>query len=120
MKKANFLGFKNAAEMINYLKSTGNCNMETLIKTLHTYSPDNEPYLPEKMYKFTDGPFKGHKFISTAPNVKLMNEYPWFTLEFIDGRFKGLKCSNIISYDRNIIEIKEPKWVQLLKGTYGY
>lgn len=69
-----------------------------------------------KMYRFLDGPFKGSLFLCSAPDTKLMNEQPWFEVEFISGPCKGIKTSSLVTYDRKVISL-EPTWRKLLSTS---
>lgn len=111
----NYMGFKNASEWLRFFISTGKCNAETLIKLAHI-NISGKPYLTPRLYRFLDGPFKGSLFTCTAPDLSLMNEHPWFEVEFISGPCKGLKTSSLITYDRKIICL-EPTWQKLLSNA---
>lgn len=117
MMKENFnkglraLGM-TTSEYIKLLRSTGKCDVESLINMLHIKFSDGTVLEP-KLYRFLDGPFKGSLFLCTSPDVGLMNEHPWFEVEFISGPCKGIKTSSLITYDRKIICL-EPTWHKLL------
>lgn len=102
----------NTAEYIRFLRSTGKCDMKTLINILHTKFSSGAVLEP-KLYRFLDGPFKGSLFLCTSPDVGLMNEHPWFEVEFISGPCKGIKTSSLVTYDRKVISL-EPSWRKLL------
>ncbi|AHI61027.1 hypothetical protein CG98_gp124 [Enterobacter phage PG7] len=73
-----------------------------MINILHIKFSDGAVLEP-KLYRFLDGPFKGSLFLCTSPDVGLMNEHPWFEVEFISGPCKGIKTSSLITYDRKVI-----------------
>lgn len=64
-------------------------------------------------YRFKDGPFKGQRFISTAPNTKWLNKYDNLRVIFLDGKYEGLETLSIICFDRQIEKV-EKEWQQLL------
>ena len=120
MMKENFNKGLRALDMtigeyIRFLRSTGKCNVESLINILHIKFSDGAVLEP-KLYRFLDGPFKGSLFLCTSPDVGLMNEHPWFEVEFISGACKGIKTSSLITCDRKVISL-EPTWRKLLSTS---
>ncbi|ULA52628.1 hypothetical protein [Enterobacter phage vB-EclM_KMB20] len=102
----------SVGDYIRFLRSTGNCNVKTLIDMFHIKF-SGKAILEPKLYRFLDGPFKGSLFLCTSPDVRLMNEHPWFEVEFISGPCKGIKTSSLVTYDRKVISL-EPTWRKLL------
>lgn len=68
--------------------------------------------LSYRNYRFESGPFKGHRFLCTSPNTKLMNKHPGFNVLFIDGPV-GLQTSSLITYDQKIVSL-DKQWQKLL------
>lgn len=110
-KALNSLGM-SAGEYIRFLRSTGKCDVKSLIRMMQIEFTDGSLLTP-KIYRFLDGPFKGSLFLCTSPDVVLMNEHPWFEVEFISGPCKGIKTSSLVTYDRKVISL-ETKWRKLL------
>lgn len=77
------------------------------------YNTLDFPSLAFHEYRFKDGPFKGHRFISTAPNTKWLNKYDNLRVIFLDGKYKGLETLSIICFDRQIEKV-EKEWQPLL------
>lgn len=120
MKKNFEKGLKalgmDTADYIRFLRDTGKCNMKSLISMMHIKFSDGQMLEP-KLYRFLDGPFKGSLFTCTSPDVSLMNEHPWFEVEFLSGPCKGIRTSSLITYDRKVISL-EPKWRKLLSNAH--
>lgn len=74
-------------------------------------------HMPMKEYQFLSGPFKGAKFLCSAPSLELMNSHPHFKLEFISGKCAGLITTSLISYDQRIKALEPIKWLRLLSNA---
>lgn len=110
MKQADIV--KIAEVVLN----SGWCNTRVYLKGLqmrNCYNVVDMPSLAFHEYRFKDGPFKGQRFISTAPNTKWLNKYDNLRVIFLDGKCKDLETLSIICFDRQIEKV-EKEWQPLL------
>lgn len=102
-------------ELVETLIKSGGADNRRLLKNFQTWNCYEKPEvgLAFHEYRFKDGPFRGQRFISTAPNTKWLNKYDNLRVIFLDGKYEGLETLSIVCFDRKIEKV-EKEWQPLL------
>lgn len=108
----------DVVKLLETLLATGAADNRRLLMNFqicHGMS-DSLPGLNFHEYRFKDGPFKGQRFISTAPNTKWLNKYDNLRVIFLTGKYEGLETLSIVCFDRQIERVR-PDFIPLMTFT---
>lgn len=98
-------------EIFEHCYNSAMCNKKALVENYEIY------HFKPKRYRLTKGPFAGQQVLCTAPNVRLMNSIPYFKMEFIGKRYKGLITQSILAYDSAPILMEQSEFKKFYTGS---
>ncbi len=101
----------NTIEVFEYCYSSSACNKKALVENYEIF------HFKPKRYRLTKGPFKGQQVLCTAPNERLMNIIPYFKMEFIGRRYKGLITQSLMAYGSDPILMEQTEFKKFYTGS---